>query len=280
MVNKLCCMSDPMRNNLRGQKTGVLLAAYGSGGHPGVLALNGVTERTRKAFPGLAVRWAFTSSHMRNNMAGIGKKSDSVYKALCRMRFEGYTHVAVQSLHFIAGREYEALLEEVDLARKRGGPDNISVGLPLLSDLEAVRQTAQALLAHLPPERAADDLVLCVGHGARMKGSLSGYESLGAEISKLDPNILIATLTGGPELDGYLEHLRARGARTVWLVPLLAVIGKHAEKDLAGSEPASWQSRMDRAGLRCCPVLRGAAEQESFLLIWLDHLEAALERLY
>ncbi len=298
-------------------KTGILLVAYGSASQVGALALRGVTERAQAAFPGIPLRWAFTSTRMRSRLAKSGKKTDSVYKALCRMHFDGYTHVAVQSLHFLAGFEYTQLLEEVAQARAGGGPAVITVGPPLLNGPGGVERAAKALLAHMPLECGPPDAIVYVGHGLgaakqerdlghvtgcgeRDIGSMregsgdaslgsgdvhegageigpSGYEALADAVRAKDSRIFIGSLTGAPGVDAILDCLRA--AQRVWLLPLLAVVGKHAEEDLAGTGPDSWRSRIEAAGFACTPVLRGAAEYEGFLGIWLSHLETALDRL-
>lgn len=277
------------------QKTGILLVAYGSASQPGALSLRGVTAQARELFPGLPLRWAFTSPRMRNRLAQNGKKTDSVYKALCRMTFEGYTHVAVQSLHIIAGFEYEHLLQEVEQARREGGPRAISVGLPLLGDASEVELAAKALVAHLPRERAPEDAVVCVGHGSGLalrplpesaleQGGLEcsapdGYEALARAVGNLDANVFIGALAGEPGVETAIERLRARHTRRVWLIPLLSVLGKHAEEDLAGQGSRSWRSRLEQAGFICKPVLCGAVEYDGLLYIWMRHLERAVREL-
>ena len=259
-------------------KTGILLAAFGSASPLGERALGLFAGRVRQVFPGIPVRWAFTSDRMRSRLAAAGKKTDSVKKALCRMGFERYTHVAVQSLHLIPGKEYESLLEEVESALGAGGPRHISVGLPLLHEAADVGRAAGALLRHLPGERTADEAVVCMGHGTWHGGS-AGYRALSEAVSVRDGKIFIGTLEGGRDIDHLLPDIAATGAKSVWLLPLLSVIGKHAEKDMAGEHPESWRSRIAAAGFACRVRLTGTAEYEGFAQIWLDHLEAALQQL-
>lgn len=259
-------------------KKGILLAAFGSASPLGERALSLFAERARTVFPGIPVRWAFTSDRMRSRLAAAGKKTDSVKKALCRMGFERYTHVAVQSLHLIPGSEYEALLEETKYAAAKGGVPHITVGLPLLHEAADVTRAAQALLCHLPEERSAGDVVLCVGHGTWHTGAAS-YQALSEVIAEKDKKIFIGTLEGERSLENLLPELAATGAETVWLLPLLSVIGKHAEKDMAGEHPRSWRSILAAAGFDCRPRLVGTVEYESFARIWLDHLADAVTRL-
>lgn len=241
-------------------------------------ALRNFAERIGARFPGVRVRFAFTSGHMRSRLAAAGKKTDSVKKALCRMGYERYTHVAVQSLHLIPGREYEALLEDVQEAGKTDGPKHIAVGEPLLHNAEDIGLAAEALLAHLPPERAADDAVICVGHGTRHNGAAS-YEALARAVKVFDRLIFIGTLAGAHGMETLLPAVRSTGARTVWLLPLLAIVGKHAQQDMAGESPASWYSRITQTGIVCKPVLKGTVEYAGFAKIWLMHLARAMDAL-
>jgi sirohydrochlorin cobaltochelatase len=259
-------------------KKGILLAAFGSASHLGEKALKNFAEDVRARFPDARVRFAFTSDHMRNRMAAAGKKTDSVKKALRRMGFEGYTHVAVQSLHLIPGREYEVLLEEVLEAGRQGGPEHIAVGMPLLQDPEDILLAAEALLSHLPAERKADEAVICVGHGTWHNGAAS-YEALARVVNLSDRLLFIGTLAGAHGIDTLLPAVRATGAATVWLLPLLSIVGKHAELDMAGTGAASWRSRISQMGITCKPVLKGTVEYTGFAKIWLMHLARALQEL-
>ena len=259
-------------------KTGILLAAFGSASPAGEKALKIFAEEVRRVFPGIPVRWAFTSDRMRTRLAARGKKTDSVKKALCRMGFERYTHVAVQSLHLIPGTEYEALLEETERAVSEGGPRNIAVGLPLLHGEADVKCAAEALLRHLPPERRPDEAVVCMGHGTWHTGAAS-YQALTDAVSGRAPGIFIGTLEGEHRIENLLPAIAATGAQTVWLLPLLSVVGKHAEMDMAGDHPESWRGRIEAAGLTCRIQLVGTVEYAGFAKIWLDHLAAALDGL-
>ena len=259
-------------------KTGILLAAFGSASSLGEKALGIFAERVRQDFPGVPVRWAFTSGRMRNRLAVAGKKTDSVKKALCRMGFERYTHVAVQALHLIPGKEYEALLEEVESAVRECGPKHIAVGLPLLHEAADVRRVAEALLRHLPEERAPEDAVICMGHGTWHSGAAS-YQALSEAVAAKDGAIFIGTLEGERRIENILPAVAKTGAKAVWLLPLLSIIGKHAEKDMAGEHPESWQSRITAAGFTCRSRLVGTVEYEGFARVWLEHLAAALQQL-
>ncbi|MDR1489960.1 MAG: sirohydrochlorin cobaltochelatase [Desulfovibrio sp.] len=266
------------------RRVGILLVAYGVAAPAGDKALELFTRRVRGEFPDCPARWAFTSDLLRGRLAAAGKKTDSVYKALMRMAFERYSHVAVQSLHLISGEEYEALCGEVDKARAGGGPERISLGFPLLHGGEDVAAAAAALLAHLPAEREAGEPVVFVGHGGRQDRAYAALEHAAAA---RDGGILIGTLSRDGEAEKIIERLRVlcppksadAGGRRVWLLPLLALIGKHAVEDIAGENSRSWRGRIEAAGFSCRVLLRGTVECDGFARIWLNHLRIALEEL-
>lgn len=259
-------------------KKGILLAAFGSGNRQGESTLRLFDERVRLRFPGIPVRWAFTSVIMRRRLAAARKKTDSVLKALQKMWFEKYTHVAVQSLHIIPGAEYGDLVLDVDAMRGPEGFTAASVGAPLLAGPEDMERSAAALLMHLPPQRTAGEAVVFMGHGTRHPAE-SSYEALASLVRRVDPLVHIGTMGGGCTLDDILPALHGAGVGTVWLMPLLSVVGRHAIEDMAGASPESWKSRIEASGIRCEPVLRGTAEYGGFVDIWLDHLAKAVNLL-
>ena len=62
-----------------------------------------------------------------------------------------------------------------------------------------------------------------------------------------------------------------------YLMPFMTVAGDHARKDMAGPEQDSWKSILEREGIQCVVVLKGIAEFQEFVDIWVDHLRTALE---
>jgi sirohydrochlorin cobaltochelatase len=57
---------------------------------------------------------------------------------------------------------------------------------------------------------------------------------------------------------------------------LLAVAGRHVQKDMCGQGPESWVSVLESAGIECSCAPHGTAGHPEFARIWLDHLEKAL----
>ncbi|WP_367178868.1 pyridoxal phosphate-dependent aminotransferase [uncultured Mailhella sp.] len=273
-------------------KRGILLAAYGFGNIRGASALRAVQAAAEARFS-LPVRWAFTSETMRMRLASSRTKSDSVLKALKRMRFERYTHVAVQPLHLIPGMEYGAVAAECRAGMEEGGLC-VSLGLPLLSGPgeHAILSAARTLIRHISPLRAPDEPVICMAHGSRHECDIL-YGRWAEAVRALDSHIHIACMVGRglqrPEgealpadgLDMLLPALAEEisPTRRVWLMPLLSLVGRHTLEDMAGAAPTSWKSRIEAAGYCCQAELRGLADDAAFVDLWLDRLEEALAAL-
>lgn len=260
-------------------KRAILLAAFGSSAPEARRSLERFGARTAEAFPGLTVRWAFTSGMIRSRLAGEGKKTDSVEKALAKLWFERFTAVAVQSLHVIPGADFDQLTAEVgSLAESGKAFTSLTIGAPLLATRADAEAAAKALLAHLPPERGPGDAVVFMGHGTWHKGD-SRYDDLAEILTSLDPLAFLGTLEHSEGVDELLPRLKDAGVSRVFLIPLLAVPGYHVLTDMAGDGPDSWASRIRAAGFVCTPVLTGSAENPGLAAIWLAHLQTALTEL-
>ncbi len=254
-------------------KKGILLAAFGAMGRQSQFALKLVEEEARRRFPGVGLRWAFTSPLVRERLADARQKTDSVRKALQKMYFEKFTHVAVQPLHLIPGAEYADIVAEAESMSGQRGFAEVRVGLPLLTG--DCRAAARAVLAHLPEGRAKEEAVVFMGHGAKHSAH-SLYEELARAVAYEDRLVFIGTMNGSANIDAVLAGLSVSGVRVAWLLPLLAVIGRHALHDMAGNGRESWKARIEEAGITCRPVLKGMVEYSAFVNLWLDNLEQAM----
>lgn len=253
-------------------KCAILLAAYGVSTLQSDSALKRFDATVRAHFPNIPVRWAFTSCMVRQRMAQARKKSDSIQKALEKFRFERFTHIAVQPLQTIPGREHS----EVGLAVQEAAQDMvICTGSPLLATPADVQAAALALVQHLPAERSPDEDVVFMGHGAK-HAAVSRYEDLAQQVRALDRHVHVGAMNGSTTLDGILPTL---SSKRVWLMPLLSVVGRHALNDMAGEAPTSWKQRISSAGHDCVPVMKGIAEYQAVAALWIDHLTQAMTAL-
>jgi sirohydrochlorin cobaltochelatase len=256
-------------------KKGILLVAFGSSYPQAQASFENIEAEVRKAFPEVPVRWGYTSKIIRHKLAKEGQALDSPAMALARMMDEDFTHVAVQSLHTIGGAEFHDLMSLVNgFEIMSGGFDKILVGYPLLAsshDLEAVRD---AMLENIPEKRKPDEAVILMGHGTHHPSN-AFYQAMAYKFQRKDPNVYVAVVEGAPLLEDILPELKAKGIQKAWLMPFMSVAGDHVRNDMAGDEADSWTSILAEEGIETESVLKGTAEFDNIVDIWVGHLEGA-----
>jgi sirohydrochlorin cobaltochelatase len=215
---------------------------------------------------------------IREKLASRGERIDSPAAALAAMRENGFTHVAVQSLHTIAGHEYHDLLSVVEGFRSMHGPlRNIDVGRPLLAGPESLRAVRRALLQNVPQEREKDEAVVFMGHGTHHPAN-AFYQAMAYLLQQEDPLAFMGTVQGSPSLQDIVAELKTRDVDTVYLLPFMSVAGDHARHDMAGEDEGSWKSVLELEGFEVRTVLKGTAEFDNIVSVWVEHLEAAMAR--
>lgn len=260
----------------REMKKGILLVAFGSSVPEAQISFENIDKRVKKEFPDIPVFWAYTSSIIRSKLAKQGKILDSEAMALARMTDQGFTHVAVQSLHTIRGEEFDDLTRTLTAFEGLpGGIEKIAVGAPLLSSQKDMEDVTQAILANLPAGRKKTEAVVLMGHGTPHPSNVF-YTALMYHLQKKDPLVFMGTVEGSPTIDDLIPILKEKKSKKIWLMPFMSVAGDHARNDLAGDEPDSWKSILEKQGFKTEAVLKGTAEYDNMLDIWMDHLKEAM----
>jgi sirohydrochlorin cobaltochelatase len=262
----------------RQMKKGILLVAFGSTIPEAQVSFENIDRSVKKAFPGVEVYWSYTSRIIIAKMAKEGKHMVTPAEALARMMREKFTHVAVQSLHVIPGAEFHGLVQNV--RRYEGmskGIEQVLVGYPLLATSEDLQQVAEAMIKVIPPERKKKAAVVFMGHGTHHPANVY-YAALNYHVQKLDSNIFVGTVEGWPEIDDVIEDLKKGGLNKAYLIPLMSVAGDHARNDMVGPEENSWKSILEKEGIKCEPVLKGLAEYQEFVDIWVNHLNTTFSQ--
>ncbi|QTA88759.1 sirohydrochlorin cobaltochelatase [Desulfonema magnum] len=254
-------------------KKGILLVAFGSSIPEAQVAYENIEKKVKAAFPDVPVHWAYTSHIIRHKLAKQGQNLDSVEIALAKMMEQGFTHVAVQSLHVIGGEEFHDTLTNVhafgDMA---GGFEQIFVGYPLLGTADDLTKVADAVIKTIPKKRKGNEAVILMGHGTPHPGN-AFYQAMMYKFQVKDPNICVGTVEGEPTLGDITDMLVKKGVKKAYLMPFMAVAGDHARNDMAGDEPDSWKNILKKSGISCVPVLKGMAEYDLIADIWVDHLK-------
>ena len=264
---------------VRPTKKGILLVAFGTSISKAQISYKNIERAVRAHFPNTPLRWAYTSEFIRRKLAKQGQSMDSVETALAKMMDEKFTHVAVQSLHTIAGWEFHDMSRNAALfGQMVGGFDSIRVGNPLLSTDNDFERVVIALLKHIPKSRKKTDAVILMGHGTSHPIN-AAYAALMYHFQRQDPYVFVATVEGSPQIGEIKDMLLARKIKTAYLMPFMSVAGDHAINDMAGAEDGSWKSILTKAGISCSPILKGTAEYDEIVEIWVDHLGVAISGL-
>jgi sirohydrochlorin cobaltochelatase len=200
---------------------------------------------------------------------------DSPEIALAKMMDQGFTHVVVQSLHTILGTMHHDLAKTVDAFNSLGRFDRILMGAPLLATQDDMERAVDAILKTIPKDRKNKEAVVYMGHGTHHPAN-AFYAALMFQVQRKDPNVFVGTVEGYPEIEDIKVWLKEKKIQTAWLIPFMSVAGDHARNDMAGVDEDSWLSILTNAGIRCKPVLKGTAEFDAFIDIWVDHIKTAL----
>ncbi len=267
-------IKEKLAQNTKNPKVGILIAAYGSSNTQSSQAIRRFQARLEQYF-GVPVRLAFTSETLRKRLAHAKTKSDSVLKALKKMEFERFTHVIVQSLHLIAGIEYHEVLADTKIAEESGALKT-AFGLPLLHQAKDVDAVVCALTMLLPENFQKNDAAVWMGHGTSHNAE-ELYLALSQRIHEYNENLYTACMEGIYTLEHVLKDLKKKQTvHTVWLLPLLTAVGKHALCDMAGDEPTSWKNQIISQGYSCTPYLKGLAESLEIQNIWIERIKQAI----
>ena len=257
------------------KKVGILLVAFGSSEPGAQVSFENIDKKVKAAYSGIPIRWAYTSHIIRKKLAKQGKHLDSPEVALAKMQDEGFTHVAVQSLHTIGGAEYHDLRRTVGAFKSMGGFQRVILGYPLLSSQKDMQRAVNAILETIPKNRKKTEGVVLMGHGTHHPSN-AFYAALMFQLQLKDPNIFIGTVEGYPEVDLIKRLLLQKKIKKIYLMPFMSVAGDHAKNDMAGDDDDSWKSIFTKAGIQCVPILKGTAEYGVFVDIWVDHLGGPL----
>ncbi|MFZ2445778.1 MAG: sirohydrochlorin cobaltochelatase [Syntrophobacteraceae bacterium] len=261
-------------------KRAILLVAFGTSVPEAAKALDGIEKSVREKHAGTEVRWAYTSKTVRARHAARGKVMDSPEIALSRLMDEGFTHVAVLSLHVVPGQEFHDLFHNaMRFSDMSGGFEKIVVARPLLGNHEDMTRVADALSKKYAVREGAGEGVVFIGHGNSRHPSDAIYAAMGFLFGDRDPNLFAGTVSGHPTADELVPRLAAAKVRKVRLVPLMTVAGEHARKDMAGDAPDSWKSILAKAGVTSEAVFTGLVEYPEIVRVWMDHLDDVLSQL-
>lgn len=258
----------------------ILLVTFGTSVESAQKAFANIEKRVKATFPKTEVRWAYTSKIIRKKLEKEGTHIDSPEVAMAKLMDEGYTKVAVQSLHMIPGAEFHEVNVNARLfGQMSGGMDKVAVSLPLLISDETMGKALKEVATKVvPKERKPNEAVVLMGHGTHHPSDAI-YSALMYKAQKMDANMFVGTVEGSPSFDEVKDMLIKNKIKKAYLIPFMTVAGDHAMNDMAGDEPDSWKSQLTKAGIESVPVMKGLAEFDSIVDMWIEQLKGAMAHL-
>ena len=245
--------------------------------------IDATVDAIKAAHPNTKVVTAFTSHIIRDR---IQQKEGITYptpeEALAELKKDGYTRVALASLDVIPGMEYN-----YDAAVYNLYKDNfkkMTLGTSLMywmgqeNQTDQVIETLKAVQSQFP-KLGKEDALLIMAHGTP-DPSNAYYSVIQDRIHTLGmKNVFIYTVEGTPNLEQVIPQLKLHGIKHVTLMPFMMVAGDHANNDMAGNEPDSHKSILEKEGFKVDTYLHGLGENPNIRNLFVERANESWDAL-
>ena len=228
-------------------------------------------KNIRRRFAEEDIFWSFTSKILRKKTRNDKEPWKSPAQVLKTLGDLGYKNVVIQSLHVVAGIEFEKLTR----SGRRSGL-NISVGLPLLSSEIDCYRTIDKLVDDIPdPDNS---VTVFVGHGTPHSSAAAMYMQFEECVRSQYPfNVHVSMIEGPPYWKLALEEIRKNPLKKIKIIPLMFVAGDHILNDVLGDDEDSWKTQLE--GYEIDSSAKGLGYNKNIHKIYFDHMSDAIERL-
>ena len=245
--------------------------------------IDATVDAIKAAHPNTKVVTAFTSHIIRDR---IQQKEGITYptpeEALAQLKAEGYTRVALTSLDVIPGMEYNYDVAVYNLYKNNF--KKMTLGTPLMywmgqeGQTDEVIQTIKAVQSQFP-QVGKEDAVLIMAHGTPDPAN-AYYSVIQDRIHTLGlKNVFIYTVEGTPNLEQVIPQLKLHGIKHVTMMPFMMVAGDHANNDMAGNEPDSHKSILEKEGFKVDTYLHGLGENQNIRNLFVERANESWDAL-
>ena len=245
--------------------------------------IDATVDAIKAAHPNTKVVTAFTSHIIRDR---IQQKEGITYptpeEALAELKKDGYTRVALASLDVIPGMEYN-----YDTAVYNLYKDNfkkMTLGTSLMywmgqeNQTDQVIETLKAVQSQFP-KLGKEDALLIMAHGTP-DPSNAYYSVIQDRIHTLGmKNVFVYTVEGTPNLEQVIPQLKLHGIKHVTLMPFMMVAGDHANNDMAGNEPDSHKSILEKEGFKVDTYIHGLGENPNIRNLFVERANESWDAL-
>ncbi len=241
--------------------------------------IDATVDAIKAAHPNTKVVTAFTSHIIRDRIkANEGITYPTPEEALDQLKDEGYSRVALTSLDVIPGMEYNYDVAVFNLYKQNF--KKMTLGTSLMywmgqeNQNDDIIEALNALKTQFPAV-GKQDAVLVMAHGTP-DPSNAYYSVIQDRITSMGfPNTFIYTVEGWPSLETVIPQLKAKGIKHVTLMPLMMVAGDHANNDMAGDEPDSHKSILEKEGFAVDTYIHGIGENTAIRQLFVERANEA-----
>ena len=244
-----------------------------------VKTIDATVDAIKAAPPNTKVITAFTSHIIRDR---IQQKEGITYptpeEALAELKKDGYTRVALASLDVIPGMEYNYDAAVYNLYKNDF--KKMTLGTSLMywmgqeNQTDQVIETLKAVQSQFP-KLGKEDGLLIMAHGTP-DPSNAYYSVIQDRIHTLGmKNVFIYTVEGTPNLEQVIPQLKLHGIKHVTMMPFMMVAGDHANNDMAGNEPESHKSILEKEGFKVDTYLHGLGENQNIRNLFVERANEA-----
>ena len=248
-----------------------------------VKTIDATVDAIKAAHPNTKVITAFTSHIIRDR---IQQKEGITYptpeEALAELKKDGYTRVVLASLDVIPGMEYNYDAAVYNLYKNDF--KKMTLGTSLMywmgqeNQTDQVIETLKAVQSQFP-KLGKEDGLLIMAHGTP-DPSNAYYSVIQDRIHTLGmKNVFIYTVEGTPNLEQVIPQLKLHGIKHVTLMPFMMVAGDHANNDMAGNEPDSHKSILEKEGFKVDTYIHGLGENQNIRNLFVERANEAWDAL-
>lgn len=233
-------------------------------------AIEPLENEFAEALEGWEMKRAFTSGMIVRSLKKSGFDYSTLEETLDKIE-EG-SSVVIQPTHVIKGEEYDKIYETAERYKNKFAL--LKTGVPLLNREEDVEKVCRCMIRRFPLNDS--EAVVLMGHGTEHSENTI-YSRIGQAFKDLGAGyIFVGTVEASPDIQDILAELKKRGYKKAILAPLMLVAGDHAANDMAGDDPESWKSILEREGIQTRAVVKGLGEYPEIREIYLEHLKELL----
>lgn len=234
--------------------------------------IEAINEKAQQTFPDLEVRDCYSSRIVVKRLKERGISKATPVEALFRLRADGYTRLIIQPTFMVDGVEMDRLRSEIEQLHPFF--TEISIGTPLLYDVEDAKRVADILVRRHPADKKKREHLLLVGHGTPTPATAL-YSQIDYMLKASgNDNCHVSTIEGYPTQEDAIRLIKAAKGRKVTLVPFLFVAGDHATNDIS----TEWKEALEQEGLQVTLHIEGLGEVSEIQDIYIEHIKQQIEQ--